>query len=375
MSERVYKASACGPGCEQELDHGTLTVSANGASFSGPRTAFTLPLDGLKMVRAGATADTLQLSHPSYPGHIISTLDLALLTDPVLRSQSDLRRTLAGHSRRGPCCIGGCLGALLVLVLLVVGFFLAKDAIVGALTRHFPQEYEQKVGNLLLPAVLPPGKQMDDPALVEQLNMLADPVLKAVPATAGFTTFTLHLASDPVPNAFAIPGGHIIVNSGLIKLADTPEQVVGVIAHEAGHAAMRHGLQSLISRAGTAAVLQLVLGDASGLAGVLHEGGGYLLNQKYSRDYERQADEKAWDYMMAANVNPAGLGQFFAKLEQEQGVVPPEILSTHPNTAARRDELQRRLKALPADQQWRNYAKTLDFQQFKQDVQSAAEKN
>lgn len=366
MENTGYRASACGPNCGDNLDHGTVWFTTAGASFQGSTGAFTLPLEGLKMERAGATGDTIRLSHPQHDGWFISTTNLAVLNDPVLRGQGNLRASVKTGKRKTCCCLGGCLAIILAVVLLVAAISASKDLIVGGLVEHFPQELEQKVGDALFEGTIMQAQLIDDKELIAGLNAIARPVLDAIPDSEGFTSFTLHFSRDKEPNAFAMPGGHIIVNTGLITLADTPEQVAGVIAHEAGHATLRHGLQSIINRLGVAAVLQVLAGDAGGLAGILAEGGGFLMNQKYSRDFERQADEKAWQYMMAANVNPRGLVEFFDKLKSVSGAAVPDILSTHPHTDDRMAVIEKKLESLPDNTQWRTF--DLDFAKFKEEA-------
>ncbi len=329
-------------------------------------------MDGLRIDRAGATGDTIRFSNPAHPDWFISTTQLAIMREPMLVSRADLKTSVKSVRRTGFCCLAGCMGAIILAIVLVVALIASRDLLVGSLTNHFPPELEKRIGDVMVTTVAPPAGRLDDLELVTSLNAIAAPVLAAVPADEGFTSFTLYLSADPTPNAFALPGGHIIVNAGLIMTAENPEEVAGVIAHEAGHAALRHGLQSIISQMGTSAFIGLMAGDAGGLTAVLTDGGGYLLNQKYSRDFERQADEKAWEYLMRANVNPAGLVSFFEKLKGlESGGSVPAILSTHPATDERIQALETRLQALPKDKTWK--ALKVDYPAFKAAVTRSLE--
>ncbi len=357
MEARKYNATACGPGCPDTLDTGMLWFTEAGASFRGNAAAFTLPMEGLRIDRAGATGDTIRITNPGYPEWFISTTDLSMLREPLLVSRADLKASVTSGRRRGCCCAGGCITLILLLVALVVGLVMSRDAIVASVADHFPQEWEKKIGDSLVAGVVPQETRLEDPALVAGLNAIADPVLLAIPKDEGFTSFTLYLSADPTPNAFAMPGGHIVVSAGLILLADNAEEVAGVLAHEAAHATLRHGLQSIISRAGTAALFSMVLGDVEGLSALLIEGGGYLLNQKYSRDFERQADQKALEYLKKANVNPTGLSTFFEKLKALEGAGQmPAILSTHPATDERIKALESKTEAVAPGNGWHRFA-------------------
>lgn len=359
-----YKAQGCGPGCPDKLDSGIAWINPAGASFQGEAAAFLLPMEGLRMDRAGATGDTIRITNPAHPDWFISTTELAIMREPMLVSRADLKSSVRSVRRKGVCCLSGCLLAIIAAIVLVVLLIASRDVLVGALANHFPPELEKRLGDKLVTTVAPPASRLDDPELVAGLDAIAAPVLAAVPDDEGFTSFTLYLSADPTPNAFALPGGHIVVNAGLIMTADNAEEVAGVIAHEAAHASLRHGLQSIISQLGTGALISLVAGDAGGLAAVMMEGGGYLMNQKYSRDFERQADEEAWQYLNTANVNPAGLVTFFEKLKaMEGGGAMPAILSTHPATADRIGALEAQLQTLPKGKAWRTF--DLDYPAYK----------
>lgn len=369
-----YKAQGCGPGCPDKLESGEVWINPAGASFRGETAAFLLPMEGLRMDRAGATGDAIRITNPAHPDWFISTTELAIMREPMLVSRADLRSSVKSVRRRGACCLSGCLGAIIAAILLVMLLIASREALVGGLANYFPPEMEKQLGDRLVTTVAPPESRLEDPELVAGLDAIAAPVLAAVPADEGFTSFTIYLSADPTPNAFALPGGHIVVNAGLILTADNAEEVAGVIAHEAAHASLRHGLQSIIGRLGTGALIRLMAGDAAGISTVLMDGGGYLLNQKYSRDFERQADEKAWQYLTAANVNPAGLVTFFEKLKalEGKGAATPAILSTHPATADRINALEAQLQTLPEGKEWRSF--DLDYSAFQAAVKRSVEK-
>src|SRR5690606_20904372 len=125
-------------------------------------------------------------------------------------------------------CLGGCVTLVVILVLMVMALVASKDALVGGLTDYFPMELEQRIGNTLVSATVPEATRLADPELTAGLDEIARPIFAAIPKREGFTSFTLYLAADPTPNAFALPGGHIIVNAGLITTAENAEEVAGV---------------------------------------------------------------------------------------------------------------------------------------------------
>ncbi|MCR9214849.1 MAG: M48 family metallopeptidase [Proteobacteria bacterium] len=138
-------------------------------------------------------------------------------------------------------------------------------------------------------------------------------------------------------NAFALPGGRLLVFSGLIDLADSPNGLAGVLAHELAHAHHRHPTQLIVSNAGIATVFSLLLGDVSG-GTFLATMGQMAVGSAYSRDYEREADETGIELMRAAqyDISPMiPLMQTMAKKNEvnETGVL--SLVNTHPGTEER----------------------------------------
>jgi predicted Zn-dependent protease len=150
------------------------------------------------------------------------------------------------------------------------------------------------------------------------------------------------VAIDPRLNAFAVPGGHVVVYTGLLLAADSAEEVAGVLAHEVQHVEMRHALKNLLHNLGWRALLALALGDFSG--GVWTGMAEHLGQLGYSRDLEHQADLGGLAALRRAGIAPEGIASFFAKLSR-QGGGQIDLLSTHPASSARMQALQRAMAA------------------------------
>ncbi len=143
--------------------------------------------------------------------------------------------------------------------------------------------------------------------------------------------------NDSGINAFALPGGFLYVNRGIIEAADNEAQLAGVMAHEIGHVALRHGTNQA-SKQQLASVPLAVLGGAMGnsVGGLLAQlGAGFALNSvllKYSRDAERQADTMGVQILYDNGYDPRAMSQFFEKIQAERkGGRMPEFFSSHPN--------------------------------------------
>ena len=182
--------------------------------------------------------------------------------------------------------------------------------------------------------------------------------------------------NDGSINAFALPGGFLYVNRGTIEVADNEAQLAGVMGHEIGHVALRHGT----NQASKAYLWQMPLAAAGGVlgsdsvAGVLTQlGASFAVNSvllKYSRDAERQADIVGTQILYDNNYDPRAMAQFFEKIEAEgKRGRPPQWLSSHPNPENRMQNVLRevdRLGGLPA-----NYrTDSPEFQDIKRYVRS-----
>ncbi len=138
-------------------------------------------------------------------------------------------------------------------------------------------------------------------------------------------------------NAFALPGGQVVVNSGLLRDAESAEEVAGVLAHEISHVELRHTLRNLIHSLGWRAVLGAAMGDLSG--GVWANMAQELGELGYSRDMEREADMAGLQLLRRSGVPATGMLRFFVRMERN-GASPPVLLSTHPSGLERMTALR-----------------------------------
>ena len=154
-------------------------------------------------------------------------------------------------------------------------------------------------------------------------------------------SFTFRLLDDPVVNAFALPGGYCYVTRGILAYLDSEAALAGVMGHEIGHVAARHGAQRMTR--------QTLFGLTFGLAGTLFgegvgsllgvaSGAGELLMLKYGRDDERQSDELGVQYASSLGYDTADMAEFFntlGRISDLSGSRLPSFLSTHPDPGER----------------------------------------
>jgi beta-barrel assembly-enhancing protease len=164
--------------------------------------------------------------------------------------------------------------------------------------------------------------------------------------------YQFKIVNDKNINAFALPGGFVYVNRGVIEAADNEAQLAGVIAHEIGHVALRHGTNQ-VSKAYIAQAPLSILGGVLGsnsVGSVLAQlGVGFAANSimmKYSRDAETQADLMGTQILYDSGYNPNAMVQFFEKIQAESKGRTVEFFSDHPNPENRISKVQHEIQKL-----------------------------
>ena len=149
--------------------------------------------------------------------------------------------------------------------------------------------------------------------------------------------FQFMVATSEDVNAFALPGGFVVVNRGLLAAAESGEEVAAVLAHELSHVTLRHSTKRLAGRLGASAALALILGmvDLGAPAYTL----AHLSGLGYERDQEREADDVGQSLLMRAGISPIGMATFFER--SSDSLQPPEIVSTHPDPGDRAQRARR----------------------------------
>lgn len=166
-------------------------------------------------------------------------------------------------------------------------------------------------------------------------------------------TFHVRVVRRDTINAFALPGGYMVVYTGLLADASQPEQVAGVLAHEMAHVVHRHGIQRIAQSLGIVATVQLMFGDIGGILAVGKELLGIAAVNHYSRAAENQADATAVRILNEAAISPLALAEFFKIMQKDENTqtitaTMPEWASTHPDLNARINAITDAMRGLPA---------------------------
>ncbi len=150
--------------------------------------------------------------------------------------------------------------------------------------------------------------------------------------------FRVTVVDNSTVNAFAAPGGYIVVFRGLIDKSADAEGLAGVMAHEMGHVIERHGMENLVKALGLSFVMSALIGDTSGFAGIATDMAQSLATSKFSRDAEREADRIAVEMLNRANISGRGFRAFFQMVARETGQEDKSIgryFASHPATRGR----------------------------------------
>ena len=147
-------------------------------------------------------------------------------------------------------------------------------------------------------------------------------------------------ASRIGPNAFAVPGGIVVMTDELVDLAESDAEIMAVLAHEVGHLNGRHSLRILLQNSVSAMLIAGLTGDISNITALSAAIPAVLMQAKYSRDFEREADDFAFEYLETRSISTDALSDLLLRLEQSEsddGGGIPGWLSSHPPSGERID--------------------------------------
>lgn len=291
-----------------------------------------------------------------------AALQQQLLAQPPAGLATALQ-TLRAKQRRGRTLRGlgyGGLAAWFLLPVLLLGLLIWNaDALVGRLSGLVSVAQEQKLGEQVWKAQKAQLRLIENSAA----NAAVETIGKQLAQGSAYR-YRWFVARDNSINAFAMPGGVVVVHSGLIRAARSPEELAGVLAHEVQHVEQRHSLKAMAQSLGTMAALGLLLGDVSGIAQIA----AGLSQLSYSRDAEREADAQGLEALRRARIDPQGMVRMFETLgkESEGGLAPPALLSSHPATQER---IARLRAAITARDDWPREPLAIDWAAVQASIQ------
>ncbi len=256
-----------------------------------------------------------------------STAHAGTQTTPraVLLLDASAQATLRSHGLAGRALPGSPVRRIVAgvtFLALVVFVFLryGLDALAGVAVRFVPAETEVELGRRVFEATIAAETRASDPEIQQALDICAGALWVA--------PLEIALVENPIPNAFAIPGGYIVLHRGLVDLMQNENELLGVLAHEAGHVRRRHGLRRIARTAFFGFAVAAIAGDASGLAAIVLDNSSLLVNLAYDRREETAADAFAMRVLQNEGRDTSAMADLFERLASDSAL--PAFLSTHP---------------------------------------------
>ena len=244
----------------------------------------------------------------------------------------DLKR---GTGRKVVTYTGGAIAAIALMVFVII------PMLAGTLAAIIPLEREIAFGKSVVGGMqrMLGGNRREmicsNPEGLAALQQMEDRLLATTPTIYDLEVLVF---DHKMVNAFAAPGGQIVLMRGLIEKAAGPDEVAAVLAHEIGHVENRDVTRNALRVAGSAGLVSMVFGDFTGGSAmvVIAE---QMLNTSYTREAEALADAYARDMLDAADVSTYAMADFFDLLSSltDDGPKVPTFLSSHPDTQSRAD--------------------------------------
>ncbi|GAB1723975.1 MAG: M48 family metalloprotease [Nitrospira sp. CR1.1] len=306
------------------------------------------PYDQIRQTQGTYRGEPVRLEFGPEPAEAVVIASRALLTEIHTAAP-----TLAEHfhnpswrKRRLAWTLAAGLGVVFLLISL---YRWGIPGIASAATPYVPTTWEESLGRRIVEHLASETQQCRDP---ERLRKI-DYVVQTLAATRPDSPYrvSLSVVDNPAVNAFAAPGGQVVILRGLLERTTSPEQLAGVLAHELQHVYQRHSTRAILEQTAGTLLLTAVSGDLSGGLAWGLEGARTMGSLHYSRTHEQEADTEGLRMMQAAHLDPAPMIAFYETLQkaEQDHAGPPDFLSTHPDMGQRIATLIARAGPPPTD--------------------------
>lgn len=178
--------------------------------------------------------------------------------------------------------------------------------------------------------------------------------------------FKLHVIDKDIVNAFTLPDDHLVVLTGLVAEAENEAELLGVMGHEIAHAEQRHVMKKLMKEIGLSVLISMTNGGSGEVA---RQALQMLTSSAFDRELEREADLKAVDYLIAAEVDPEPFAHFLYRMSENEQDIPRQAfwLSTHPESRERAEAIIEYIKGkeivkgrVLSEEQWTELKKAVE---------------
>lgn len=223
---------------------------------------------------------------------------------------------------------------------------------------------EEKLGDLFWETFNKTGNVITNKEVKNNIDSLVNKICES--NSIDSKSIKVHILEDDEINAFALPNGHLVINSGLILNSDNPEELSGVISHELAHIQLNHVMKKLVKEIGLSVLISMTTGN--GGSETIKEAAKMLSSSAFDRDLEKEADLKAVDYLNKSKVNPEPFANFLYKLSEneDENIKYLTWISTHPDSKSRAEYIieynkdnEKNYKSILSKNNWDKLQKSL----------------
>lgn len=205
-----------------------------------------------------------------------------------------------------------------VVAVSLLFFFYGAPALAEGFARTIPEEYETYIGENLQETYL--QYQEIDTIKSEQIQRF----FKELHYQSEYDISIVVVDSDIV-NAFALPGGFIVVYSGILDIMEDDGELAALLAHEVSHINGRHSLRTMSRNLSTYLLLSILTGDVGGFSSVLIENSSLISSLSFSRNLEKDADLDGLKLMTNARIDPIGMVELFRRFEDVEDLFKDDL--------------------------------------------------
>jgi Zn-dependent protease with chaperone function len=304
------------------------------------------PLRGLQFGKAGEEDAHLLVTCPLVPGPVgaltLTDRNFArILADRVGPEHQGLLSGFAsenrGHIFRKWRNLVGA--TLLTAGVVIGGYWALSHWVADWAAKKLPLETERLWGDAMLRSLVAGNTEVTRGPAYEAAQAIFRRLKTGLPKDQSYT-FTLHVVKDPMVNAFALPGGHMVLMTGLMAQAESPEEVAAVLAHEMAHVTERHVVKRLVQAMGWRIWFKVLFGTEDWAQVAF--GLGTLLDISYGRGQEMEADLEGAKFLAGAGLPVGSMARFLDRISKEGDPDQvPAFLSTHPASKDRSEAMKK----------------------------------
>ncbi len=283
--------------------------------------------------------DLVQIRFGDFPSQTLEVKSLQFV--------ESFRSPSSGFEKLTHQVVHGGWGALLSLSVFVIGllaasYFFVLPWLAEQSVALVPKEYEVQMGEGLYKSMV------EKESIDHERTEIANQFLKQIDFETDYPLQVTIVKSD-IKNAFALPGGHIVVYTELLDNMKSYKELAGLLGHEVGHVKHRHTTKHIFRSFSGYLLISMFLGDFSGITASLLDNANQINQLSYSRNLETEADLSGFETLGHNHIDPNGMLLLFENLQagNEKGSIVPEFLSTHPITENRIELIQEKISQMP----------------------------